>query len=133
MEYEMYKKIALISHITKTNLIIQTRDIENPFWKHLEKNDIDAIKNTKELETLNLPPFATHIQISIPTEKSKKTLETVKGHLERQEQFFEITDKLKTTLHILADKKEYLRNPLIYYLKSLPHYIQVEVDSRNLL
>ncbi len=133
MEYEIYKKIALMSQQTNKNLIIQTRDIENPFWEYLKKNKIEKIKDENELEKLNLPPFSTHIQISIPTEKSKKTLETIKSYLNQQEPYFEIEDKIKTTLHILTDKKEYLRNPIIYYLKSLPQYIKVEVDSRNLL
>lgn len=133
MEHEIYKKIALISHITKKNLIIQTRDLENPLWEYLKKDKIDKIKNENETEKLGLPPFTTHIQISIPTEKSRKTLETIKNYISQQEPYFEVEEKLKTTIHILTNKKEYLKNPIIYYLKSLPQYIKVEVDSRNLL
>lgn len=136
MEYEIYKKIALISQQFNKNLIIQTRDIENPFWKHLKenkKNTSDILKNTAELEKLNLPPYSVHIQISIPTEKSKKTLDIIKSYLDHNQKYFEIAEKAKSTLHILIDKKEYTKNSIIYYIKSLPAYIKVEVDSRNLL
>jgi primosomal protein N' len=133
MEYEVYKKIALLSQQTNKNLIIQTRDIENPFWKNLQENNIKKIKNDDNLKELNLPPYSTHVQVSIPTEKSRKLLETVKDYLKHYTNFFEVDDKIKTTLHILIDKKDYLKNPIIYYLKSLPQYIKIEVDSRNLL
>ncbi len=133
MEYEIYKKISLISNQCSKNLIIQTRDIENLFWKNLEKDKKDKIKNIEKLEKLNLPPFVTHIQLSVPTEKSKKSLEIIKSYLSHQITFYEITEKTKTILHILIDKKEYLKNPIITYLKSLPAYMHVEVDSRNLL
>ena len=133
MEYEVYKKIALLSNQTKKNLIVQTRDIENNFWKYLKENNIKAIKNEAELEKLNLPPLTTHIQISIPTEKNKKSLEIVKEYLSSYIPYFQVDEKLRTTLHILTDKKEYIRNPIIHYLKSLPHYMKIEVDSRNLL
>ncbi|MBC7766509.1 hypothetical protein H7Y21_00750 [Arenimonas sp.] len=133
MEYEIFKKIALISGQTKKNLIIQTRDRDNPFWNYLKENENKKIKDMIELEELNLPPFSTHIQISIPTEKNRETLEIIKKYLNQQEPYFEVEEKLKTTIHILTDKKEYSRNPMIYFLKSLPHYIKVEVDSRNLL
>ena len=133
MEYEIYKKIALISKLTNKNLIIQTRDIDNPFWKHIKENDIKKIKNDTELEKLNLPPYSTHVQISIPTEKSKKTRDIVKQYLDHQIKYFNIDEKLKTTIHIIFNKNEYLKNPIIHYLKSLPQYIKIEVDSRNLL
>ena len=133
MEYEIYKKIALISKLTNKNLIIQTRDMDNPFWKHIKENDIKKIKNDTELEKLNLPPYSTHVQISIPTEKSKKTRDIVKQYLDHQIKYFNIDEKLKTTIHIIFNKNEYLKNPIIHYLKSLPQYIKIEVDSRNLL
>jgi hypothetical protein len=91
------------------------------------------LKNDTELEKLNLPPHFVHIQISIPTENSKKTLDIIKNYLNQSQKYFEIEEKTKTTLHILIDKKEYLKNPITYYIKSLPTYIKVEVDSRNLL
>jgi primosomal protein N' len=133
MEYEVYKKISLLSHQTNKNLIVQTRDIENPFWKNLQENNTKKIKNEEELKELNLPPYSTHLQVSIPTEKSRKLLETVKEYLKHYTNFYEVDDKIKTTIHILIDKKDYLKNPIIYYLKSLPQYIKIEVDSRNLL
>lgn len=136
MEYEIYKKIALISNQFSKNLIIQTRDVENTFWKHLKENKkdiVNVLKNDTELEKLKLPPHSVHIQISIPTEKNKKTLEIIKNYLNHSQKYFEVEEKTKTTLHILMDKKEYLKNPIIYYIKSLPLYIKVEVDSRNLL
>lgn len=136
MEYEIYKKVALISNQFSKNLIIQTRDIQNPFWKYIKENKKDMVavlKNDTELEKLNLPPYSVHIQISIPTEKSKKTLEIIKNYLNQNQKYFEIEEKTKTTLHILIDKKEYLKNPITHYIKSLPAYIKVEVDSRNLL
>lgn len=133
MEYEVYKKIALLSHQANKNLIIQTRDIDNPFWKNLKDNNIERIKNDNELKDLNLPPYSTHIQLSIPTEKSKKTRDIIKQYLDSHIKYYEVEEKIRTTLHILMDKKEYLKNPLIHYLKSLPQYIKIEVDSRNLL
>ncbi len=133
MEYEIYKKIALISSQTKKTLIIQTRNIENEFWKSLKENNIMKIKNDEELKKLGLPPYSTHIQISIPTEKSKKSLEIVKKYFNNYIPYFQVEEKTKTVLHILTDKKEYLRNPIIHYLKSLPQFMRIEVDSRNLL
>lgn len=136
IEYEIYKKIALISNQFYKNLIIQTRDEKNSFWKIIKenkKNIVDILKNDTELEKLNLPPHSVHIQISIPTEKNNKTLEIIKNYLNHSQKYFEITEKTKTTLHILIDKKEYLKNPILHYIKSLPQYIKVEVDSRNLL
>ncbi len=133
MEKEIYSKVSLLSTVTKKNLIIQTRDIENPFWKNLKENKVENIQDEAGLKKLNLPPFSTHIQIQIPTEKSKKVLETIKGFLDRQEPYFQVDEKIRTTLHILTDTKEYSRNPIVQYIKSLPQYVKVEVDSRNLL
>ncbi len=136
MEYDIYKKVALISNQFYKNLIIQTRDIDNIFWKNIKENKKDVVKvlkNDEELEELNLPPHSVHIQISIPTEKSKKTLEIVKNYLDHNQKYFETEEKIKTTIHILLDKNEYLKNPITQYIKSLPAYIKVEVDSRNLL
>lgn len=136
MEYDIYKKISLISNQFSKNLIIQTRDMENNFWKNISENNkyiVNVLKNDKELEKLNLPPYSVHVQISIPTEKSKKTLEIIKNYLNHNHKYFETIEKTKTTLHILIDKNEYLKNPIIHYIKSLPAYIKVEVDSRNLL
>ncbi len=133
MEYEIYKKIALISNITKKNLLIQTRNLDNPFWEYLKKNDIKKIKNEEELKELNLPPHTAHIQISIPTEKSRRSLEQIKSYLNDNVTYYEVNEKIKTTIHILMSKKEYSKNPIINYLSSLPYYMKVEVDSRNLL
>ncbi len=133
MEYEIYKKIALLSQQTIKNLIIQTRDIKNTFWEELKQNEIVKIKNLDELKNFNLPPYFTHIQLSISTEKNRKVLENIQDYLKRYTDFYEIDEKLKTKIHILIDKKDYLKNPIIYYLKSLPKYINIEVDSRNLL
>ena len=133
MEQEIYQKIALLSHRTKKNLLIQTRRAENPFWKHLQNNDLDAIENKIELKALNLPPYTTHIQIAVPTIKNDSNLQTVKKYLDRHVQYFETKEKLKTTIHILMDATEYTKSPIIFYLKSLPAYMNIEVDSRNLL
>jgi len=135
MEKTIYNKISLISNQVKNNLLIQTRNSENPFWNNLKENDIDKIKNKDELKELNLPPNTTHIQISIPTQgaRNKKDLESIKTTLNHYTKYFEDIKKIKTTIHILISKKDYLKNPIIYYLKSLPQYIKTEVDSRNLL
>jgi primosomal protein N' len=133
MEKEIYNKISLISNQTNKNLIIQTRDFTNSFWTDLKNNNLENIKNEESLKKLKLPPYSTHIQISIPTEKSKKTLEIIKSYLDNNVKYYDIIEKTKTILHILIDKKEYTDSSIIYYLKSLPSYIKIEVDSRNLL
>ncbi len=133
MEKDVYNKIALISNQTNKNLIIQTRDLTNTFWTNLKNNNLEKIENQESLKKLKLPPYSTHIQISIPTEKSKKTLEIVKDYLDNNIKYYEIVEKTKTILHILIDKKEYSKSSIVYYLKSLPAYIKIEVDSRNLL
>lgn len=133
MEKDIYSKIALISNQTNKNLIIQTRDFSNIFWKNLKDNNLEEIKNKESLKKLKLPPYSTHIQISIPTEKSKKTLEIIKSYLDNNIKYYEIVNKTKTILHLLLDKEEYRQSSLVYYLKSLPSYVKIEVDSRNLL
>jgi primosomal protein N' len=133
MEHQIYEKIALISNHVNKNLIIQTRDSNNPFWKYLKDDEVEKIKNDVELKKLSLPPYTTHIQILVKTEKSMHILKTIKAYLESHVPYFEVTEKLKTTLHILMDKKEFEQSSITHYLKSLPAYIQVEVDSRNLL
>lgn len=133
MEKTIYNKIKLIGTQTKNNLIIQTRDIENKFWKYLQENNLIEIENNKDLKDLNLPPNTVHIQINIKTEKSKRDLNLIKEFLDRNINYFEDIKKTKTTIHILIDKKDYLKNPILLYIKSLPQYIKVEVDSRNLI
>ena len=87
----------------------------------------------KELKELNLPPNTVHIQIRIPTEKDKNTLNAIKNYLDKNVKYFEVKNKIQNTIHIILDKEKYNKNSIIFYLKSLPKYIKIEVDSRNLL
>ena len=127
MEKTIYQKIALIADRTKKNLLIQTRDINNTFWKLKNPENLD------ELKELKLPPFTTHIQIHVKTEKSKRDLNLIRDFLKKYTELYEDEHKIHTTLHILIDKEKFLKSPINYYLKSLPAYIKVEVDSRNLI
>lgn len=135
MEKYIYDKIALISNQLNNNLLIQTRNIENPFWNYLEKNNIKKIENLEELEYYELPPKTVHIQISISTQsnRNKKDLEQIENILKNYTKYYKDIKKINTTIHILMNKKEFLKSPIINYLKSLPTYIKTEVDSRNLI
>ncbi len=133
MEKNIYDKISLLSKSVKNDLIIQTRDIQNAFWENLQANNLTKIENKADLKKYNLPPYTTHIQISIKHTKTNRDLNLIKDFLKKYINFYEDTQKNKTTIHILIEKSEYLKHPINYYLKSLPIYIKVEVDSRNLI
>lgn len=130
-ELETIRVIETLREKTTDTLVIQTRHAEHALWKCLQKKNWSELitQITNDTKILNLPPFASHIQIHISSKyvSGIKDMVTIRTFLQK----YISVDTLDQTLHIYS--KDWPIDPLYKYLKSLPAYIRVEVDSPSLM
>lgn len=130
-EFESARVVEAMRSKTTDTLVIQTRHPENIVWKCLTQKSWVELKlqMKQDAKTLCLPPFSSHVQIHIPHtyNSSVKDTQIITSYI----QMYTKVDKMDQTLHIYS--KEWPIDPLYKYLKSLPKYVRVEVDSPSLL
>jgi len=134
IEYEAMRIVNQLLKRTKESLLIQTRKIDNIFFKSLLSHSWHMLEN--DLRSKNFD--SGHIQILINKDEYRynNLKESLKDFLKKY-----ISDSLyytetynSFTFHILFDSNDTLTlDKLNYYIKSLPKYVKVEVNLRNIL
>ncbi|MES2985674.1 MAG: hypothetical protein V4686_00935 [Patescibacteria group bacterium] len=125
-ELEAIRVIEAMREKTLHTLVIQTRHIEHVVWKSVQEKTWSTLlmQIRNDTKTLGLPPFKTHVQIQI---SNKKDYATVRTFLQK----YMHVDATDNTLHIHTS--DWPLDPLYRYLKSVPEYIHIEVDSPSLM
>ncbi len=126
----------LVERTTKS-VVIQTRNPLHVIWGCIaKKNWLPLYTQVRQdSKALNLPPWSVHIQLSIPLIYEKRKEESMRVY-EYIKQFGTVrthTEHDKITHHLFLDTTTYPDEYLLSYLKTLPQYIRIEVDSPQLL
>lgn len=134
-EYMAIQTIQKLLESTLDTVLIQTRNSTHDIWKSLKegswKNMQDRLK--EESFELQLPPYTTHIQIRIPTSKQKEILRVQEYIQEYAKRVYVHLSPAFSVLHVYVERKAWPNIQMLSYLKSLPAYIQIEVDSPGLV
>jgi primosomal protein N' len=134
-ELEAARVIEAMREKTNNTLLIQTRDPSHMIWQGVREQSwknmrLEIIRDAKDLM---LPPYATYIQIHISKNSYsyKKHMETMCAYIQEHIGKGTLLDITEDTIHIRT--QEWPIDPLYAYIKSLPAYIRVEVDSPTLM
>jgi len=149
---KILQTILKLQNITKSNLVIQTRNIENVILNNIINGNILTLirQDLKEREFFNYPPFKKIIKITfignkIESEKAKNYLEKILQDYDPQI-FSAFIGKIKgefvTNTIIKIDPniwplptsdKNIINEDLAFKLSSLPFSFSVNIDPEDLL
>lgn len=140
-ELEAARTIEHMREKTTDTLVIQTRTPEHIVWACLKEktwNDLTS-KVQKDTQELSLPPYTTHIQCYISTsyKKAHEDMKTIQDYIQSHANIkaIHVQDTMRHVLHIFIPENTHnnTRKGLYKYLKSLPSYVRIEVDSPTLM
>jgi primosomal protein N' len=140
-EFEAVRTIESMRDAITNTLVIQTRTPEHLIWKCLEQKTWNPLREEIQAvsKELHMPPYTTHIQIYMSRQykKSDVDIEAITQYLTGYTELhpIHIQDETRHVIHIYLPNwlQSNISESLHRYLKSLPSYVRIEVDSPTLM
>ncbi len=140
-ELEAARVIEQVQEKTTDTLVIQTRTPAHILWQCIQEKSWLTLTTRvqKDTEELALPPYTTHIQLYISSvhKKAEEDIQAVKDYIYSHAHIVaaHAQDEIRHVLHFFIPRTihPYIQKGIYTYLKSLPKYIRIEVDSPTLM
>lgn len=128
----------------KQNFFIQTRNSEEKIFQNVKEGNLSDFyrKEFIDRKKFNYPPFSLIIKLSVHTksqDKNCKEIEVIKETFKEEEiliypKMIQRVKGYKSYNGIIkVERNEWPNLKIVEKLRSLPNYIQIEVDAENIL